>query len=50
MYSLIHRSAEDDYCPTEDVDLIQTRVLDELDKRLESNIDVQLNYGDMLLS
>ncbi|XP_043685774.1 UPF0489 protein C5orf22 homolog isoform X3 [Vespula pensylvanica] len=46
----IARSAEDDYCPTEDVDLIQTRVLDELDKRLESNIDVQLNYGDMLLS
>ncbi|XP_035721893.1 UPF0489 protein C5orf22 homolog isoform X1 [Vespa mandarinia] len=44
----VARSAEDDYCPMEDVDLIQAKVIEQLDKRLESKMDVQLNYGDMI--
>ncbi|XP_076658544.1 misexpression suppressor of ras 6 [Halictus rubicundus] len=39
----IARSSEDEYCPPEDVDLIQIGVLEELRQRL-GDIDVQLSY------
>ncbi|XP_078049314.1 UPF0489 protein C5orf22 homolog [Augochlora pura] len=39
----IARSSEDDYCPAEDVDLIQVGVLEELRQRI-GDIDIQLSY------
>ncbi|XP_046618323.1 UPF0489 protein C5orf22 homolog [Neodiprion virginianus] len=42
----IARSSLDDYCPPEDVDLIQTRVLDELRHRL-GTVDIKLAYQEL---
>ncbi|XP_014203989.1 UPF0489 protein C5orf22 homolog [Copidosoma floridanum] len=40
----VARSSEDDYCPAEDVELIQAGVLDELRQRIDSEMDVRLAY------
>lgn len=42
---LVHRSSEDEYCPSEDVDQIQMAVLEELRECL-GDIDIQLAYQE----
>lgn len=41
--ALVHRSSEDEYCPSEDVEQIQTAVLEELSECL-GDVDIQLGY------
>lgn len=41
-----HRSSEDDYCPPENVEQIQSAVLEELRLRLGTEVDLQLAYQE----
>ncbi|XP_015186873.1 PREDICTED: UPF0489 protein C5orf22 homolog [Polistes dominula] len=40
----ISRSVEDDYCPMEDIDIIQMSVLNQLIQRIKSSVDIQEDY------